>query len=169
MPYLHTETIYLQGVSYGTSGARASRNSQRQRSLGSPIFVPANIPSESGKSSETGESDIEVVSSNSNDPPLHNSSRNSKENETGNDEGENSLNIGNRRQVRFKHLAEVVEMNPAQAISANLSRLSYNASLRAHSALRRAASRLTAREVMKLSLAFTLPWFAGNYCYQVKT
>ena len=71
--------------------------------------------------------------------------------------------------MRFKHLAEVVEMNPAQAISANLSRLSYNASLRAHSALRRAASRLTAREVMKLSLAFTLPWFAGNYCYQVKT
>merc|ERR1719189_2589447 len=57
-------------------------------------------------------------------------------------------------------------MNPAHAISANLSRLSYNASIRAHSALRRAASRLTAREVMKLSLAFTFPWFAGNYCYQ---
>ena len=56
-------------------------------------------------------------------------------------------------------------MNPAQAISANLSRLSYNASLRAHSALRRAASRLTAREVMKLSLAFTIPCrgFLGQF------
>ena len=131
--------------------------------MGSPIFVPANIPSESGKSSETGDSDIEVVSSNHNNT-VGNSSDRMIENE---DKFNALANDTERRQVRFKHLAEVVEMNPAHAISANLSRLSYNASIRAHSALRRAASRLTAREVMKLSLAFTFPWFAGNYCYQV--
>ena len=92
---------------------------------------------------------------------------NLNENTGGNIENINLHLNGNRRHVRFKHLAEVVEMNPAHALSANISRLSYNASLRAHSALRRAASRLTAKEVMKLSLAFTVPWFAGNYCYQV--
>ena len=156
----------LQGISYGTSGSRASRGIHR--SLGSPIFVPANIPSESGKSSETGDSDIEVVSSNTNNSSAK--SLNDDSNELANENNSNgeAQTNGKRRHVRFQRLAEVVEMNPAQAISANLSRLSYNASLRAHSALRRAASRLTAKEVMKLSLAFTLPWFAGNYCYQVK-
>ena len=132
--------------------------------MGSPILVPANIPSESGKSSETGDSDIEVVSSHSINSPPHNLNENG---ETINHQMNSSIANGNRRHVRFKHLAEVVEMNPAQGISANLSRLSYNASLRAHAALRKAASRLTTKEVMKLSLAFTLPWFAGNYCYQV--
>ena len=156
----------LQAISYGTAGVRTSRDSQR--SLGSPVLVPANIPSESGKSSETGDSDIEVVSSHSFNSPLHNSNGSLNENEELTTHKINSQFNGNRRHVRFKHLAEVVEMNPAQAISANLSRLSYNASFRAHAALRRAASRLTAREVMKLSLAFTLPWFAGNYCYQVQ-
>ena len=152
----------ISGITYGTAGARMSRSAQR--SLGSPIFVPANIPSESGKSSETGDSDIEVVSSNS---TLQSVNDNLNENTGGNIENINLHLNGNRRHVRFKHLAEVVEMNPAHALSANISRLSYNASLRAHSALRRAASRLTAKEVMKLSLAFTVPWFAGNYCYQV--
>ena len=43
--------------------------------------------------------------------------------------------------------AEVVEMNPAEAIAANLARLSYNASLRARAALRRAAARLSIGQV----------------------
>ena len=123
--------IYLQGISYGTAGARISRNTQR--SLGSPIFVPANIPSESGKSSETGDSDIEIASSNIANSTLQSLNGNSEENGTNNENPNLHLN-GSRRHVRFKHLAEVVEMNPAHAISANLSRLSYNASLRAHSA-----------------------------------
>ena len=58
-------------------------------------------------------------------------------------------------------------MNPAEALSANLARLSYNASLRAQAALQRAASRLTIKEVVQLALLFCLPWFLGNYCYQV--
>ena len=58
-------------------------------------------------------------------------------------------------------------MNPAEAMAANLARLSYNASLRAQAALRRAAQRLSVSEVAKLALFFTLPWFLGNYCYQM--
>ena len=42
----------------------------------------------------------------------------------------------------------MVEMNPAEAIAANLARLSYNASLRARAALRRAAARLTVGQVI---------------------
>ena len=38
-------------------------------------------------------------------------------------------------------------MNPAEAIAANLARLSYNASLRARAALRRAAARLSVGQV----------------------
>ena len=57
-------------------------------------------------------------------------------------------------------------MNPAEAIAANLSRLSYSASLRAQLALRRAANRLTVGEVVKIALVFTFPFFAGQYCYQ---
>ena len=47
--------------------------------------------------------------------------------------------------------AEVVEMNPAEAIAANLARLSYNASLRARAALRRAAARLSIGQVSFLT------------------
>ncbi len=41
----------------------------------------------------------------------------------------------------------MVEMNPAEAIAANLARLSYSASLRAKAALRRAASKLSVGQV----------------------
>ena len=61
---------------------------------------------------------------------------------------------------------QVVEMNPGEAMAANLARLSYNATLRAQAALRRAAQRLTLQEVAKLALFFCLPWFLGNFCYQ---
>ena len=54
---------------------------------------------------------------------------------------------------------QVVEMNPGEAMAANLARLSYNATLRAQAALRRAAQRLTLQEVAKLALFFCLPWF----------
>jgi len=49
--------------------------------------------------------------------------------------------------VFFFIKAEVVEMNPAEAIAANLARLSYSASLRAKAALRRAASKLSVAQV----------------------
>jgi hypothetical protein len=43
-------------------------------------------------------------------------------------------------------------MNPAEAIAANLARLSYNASLRARAALRRAAARLSVGQVRRIFL-----------------
>lgn len=107
------------------------------RTLSSPMLVPANIPPDSGKSSGNEESDVDTNGA-----------------------------VQSNRRVRFKQLAEVVEMNPAEAIAANLARLSYNASLRARAALRRAAARLTVGQVALLSLVFCLPWFGGNYCYQ---
>ena len=70
--------------------------------------------------------------------------------------------------------AEVVEMNPAEAIAANLARLSYNASLRARAALRRAAARLSVGQVIESQkrawqwaggsqFAFTVPILPCNY------
>ena len=53
-------------------------------------------------------------------------------------------------------------MNPTEAMAANLARLSYNASLRAQAALRRAAQRLPLSAVAKLALIFCAPWFIGR-------
>jgi len=137
-----------------------------RRSLSSPTFVPANIPSESGKSSGN-ESDgiVSVV-------PNGNTSQHSQASAAPAEGDEDEILIAGMadtpasRRVRFSKQAEVVEMNPAEAIAANLSRLSYNASLRAQMALRRAANRLTVWEVFKISLGFTFPFLAGQYCYQ---
>jgi len=115
-----------------------SSSSRLLRSLSSPSFVPANIP-ESGKSSGTEESDVDGIRG----------------------------AAASSRRVRFQRLAEVVEMNPAEAMAANLARLSYNASLRAQAALRRAAQRLPLSAVAKLALFFCLPWFLGNFSYQM--
>ena len=84
---------------------------------------------------------------------------------SGNDDSDTE-GIRKSRRVRFKNVAQVVEMHPADALYANLARLSYNASLRAQAALRRAASRLTIKEVVNLALLFCFPWFLGNFCYQ---
>lgn len=51
-------------------------------------------------------------------------------------------------------------------MAANLARLSYNASLRAQAALRRAAQRLSVGTVAQLALFFCFPWFMGNFSYQ---
>ena len=65
------------------------------RNLSSPTWIPANIPSESGKSSGTEESEAESAA---------------------------AAAVVARR-VRFKTQAQVVEMNPADALYANLARL----------------------------------------------
>jgi len=121
----------------------SSQSVEVPRTLSSPTWVPANIP-ESGKSSGAEESEGEGRRSHA-----------------------SSTSTAGRR-VRFKNVAQVAQMdtNPADALYANLARLSYNASLRAQAALRRAAARLTMAEVARLAGAFCLPWFLGNYCYQ---
>jgi len=70
------------------------------------------------------------------------------------------------RKVRFNRVAEVREMSAREALHANLARLSYAASLRAQSALRRAANRLGVLETAQLALNFNFLWFLGNYSYQ---
>ena len=74
---------------------------------------------------------------------------------------------GNQRKVRFSRVAEVREMSAREALHANLARLSYAASLRAASALRRAENRLGVLETAQLALTFNFLWFIGNYSYQV--
>ncbi len=56
-------------------------------------------------------------------------------------------------------------MNPAEAIAANLARLSYNASLRARAALRRAAARLSVGQVIESykPVFLNLFWFAARF------
>jgi len=70
------------------------------------------------------------------------------------------------KKVRFSRVAEVREMSASEALQANLSRLSYAASLRAAAALQRAAVRLTIGETARLALTFSVMWFMGNYSYQ---
>ena len=116
--------------------------------VGSPTYVPANLPPDSsgkssGAESDGGSGDTDRIRMN----------------------GNGGISSASRR-VRFKNVAQVVEMHPADALYANLARLSYNASLRAQAALRRAASRLSISEVIQLALLFCVPWFLGNYCYQ---
>jgi len=81
-------------------------------------------------------------------------------------EGTDSEADTGSRKVRFSRVAEVRSMSAAEAIHANLARLSYAASLRAAAALQRAANRLTVAETAQLALSFSLLWFAGNYSYQ---
>eukprot|EP00095_Tigriopus_kingsejongensis_P001336 snap_masked-scaffold1057_size73593-processed-gene-0.8 protein:Tk01336 transcript:snap_masked-scaffold1057_size73593-processed-gene-0.8-mRNA-1 annotation:"solute carrier family 35 member f5-like" len=71
--------VTVEGTESDESGAA--------QGLGSPTYVPANIPSESGKSSGT-ESEAETIG----------------------------------RRVRFEPVAQVVEMNPSEALYANLAR-----------------------------------------------
>lgn len=115
------------------------------RSLSNPIFQPINYP-DSGKSSET-ESDIDP----SHHPAL----------------AASSIEEPPGRKVRFNRVAEVRQMSTQDALYANLSRLSYTASLRAQAALRRAANRLNVKEVAQVSLMFSFLWFMGNYSYQL--
>ena len=70
------------------------------------------------------------------------------------------------RRVRFARVAEVRSMSAKEALHANLSRLSYAASMRAQAALERAQNRLTVLQTAKLALTFSLLWFIGNYSYQ---
>lgn len=70
------------------------------------------------------------------------------------------------KKVRFSRVAEVREMSAREALHANLARLSYAASLRAATALRRAANRLGVLETAQLALTFTFLFFLGNYSYQ---
>ncbi|XP_049963163.1 solute carrier family 35 member F5 isoform X2 [Schistocerca serialis cubense] len=61
----------------------------------------------------------------------------------------------------------VRHMSETDATEALLARLSYQASVRAGEAARRAASKLPLQRVAKVALMFCLLWFLANYTYQV--
>lgn len=70
------------------------------------------------------------------------------------------------RSVRFSKVKEVRQLSESHAEDANLARLSYTASLRAEEVLKRAANKLTIKQVAKLALIFCFVWFAANCTYQ---
>ena len=137
------------GIARAEDSDERSTLSRSSSFVGSPTYVPANLP-----------------------PPDSSGKSSGAESDAGEDSSGNKIRMNGNgivpaaRRVRFKNVAQVVEMHPADALYANLARLSYNASLRAQAALRRAASRLSIKEVVQLALLFCVPWFLGNFCYQ---
>ena len=71
------------------------------------------------------------------------------------------------KSVRFSKLTEVRQMSDKEAMEAMLSRLSFTASLRAEQIAQLTANKLQVREVMKISLIFSLLFFFANYTYQI--
>lgn len=71
-----------------------------------------------------------------------------------------------QKSVRFSDLSEVRQMSEEFAEDAVLSRMSYNAFIRAEEARYRAASKLTVRQVAKLAFIFCIIFFFGNLAYQ---
>ncbi|KAJ1524488.1 hypothetical protein ONE63_010983 [Megalurothrips usitatus] len=89
------------------------------------------------------------------------------ERNSGTDSGTDSGNDASSRSVRFSKLAEVKQMSEEGAMEALLARLSYQATLRAGEAAKRAANRFPVRRVAKIAFIFCILWFLANYTYQV--
>ncbi|XP_014673949.1 PREDICTED: solute carrier family 35 member F5-like [Priapulus caudatus] len=75
-------------------------------------------------------------------------------------------NMSLPRAVRFSKVKEVRQLSESQGEEANLARLSYSASVRAEELIKRAANKLTIRQVAKFALMFCFVWFAANCAYQ---
>lgn len=86
---------------------------------------------------------------------------------SGTDSGTETTNDASSRSVRFSKLAEVKQMSEEGAMEALLARLSYQATLRAGEAAKRAANRFPVRRVAKIAFFFCILWFLANYTYQV--
>jgi len=70
--------------------------------------------------------------------------------------------LASGRSVRFKKWTEVRILNETYAEAAVLARMSYQASLRMQALFKRAASRLTLGQVLKVSFIFSLLWFMAH-------
>ncbi|XP_076459451.1 solute carrier family 35 member F5-like isoform X2 [Babylonia areolata] len=89
--------------------------------------------------------------------------------ETYNTSGTDSDDAGNggsAKSVRFSNLMEVRQLSEEHAEEALLSRLSYQASVRAEEERQRLSNRLSVKEVIRLAVIFCLLWFFANYTYQ---
>ncbi|KAM9802315.1 solute carrier family 35 member F5-like [Syngnathus typhle] len=70
-----------------------------------------------------------------------------------------------KQRVRFSHMTEVRRLPSTQAVEAKLSRMSYPAAKDQEAALH-AATKLSVRDVAKLSFFFCFVWFLANLSYQ---
>lgn len=70
--------------------------------------------------------------------------------------------LASGRSVRFKKWTEVRILNETYAEAAVLARMSYQASLRMQALFKRAASRLTLGQVLKVSFIFSMLWFMAH-------
>ncbi|KAJ8673502.1 hypothetical protein QAD02_004764 [Eretmocerus hayati] len=71
------------------------------------------------------------------------------------------------RSVRFNKLAEVRHMSESDATEALMSRLSYQASVKADEQARRQANKFPIEKVARIAAEFGFLWFMANYTYQV--
>ncbi|XP_071103669.1 solute carrier family 35 member F5-like [Haliotis cracherodii] len=81
-------------------------------------------------------------------------------------ESDDAGSISSNKSVRFNNLSEVRQLSETYAEEHLLARLSYQASLRAEEARIRSMSKLTIRQVIKLSVFFCVLWFFAQYFYQ---
>lgn len=87
-------------------------------------------------------------------------------NSTSGTDSEDAGSGGSVKSVRFSNLLEVRQMSEEHAEDAVLSRLSYQAYLRAEEERQRLSNKLSVKQVVKLAIFFCLLWFFGNYTYQ---
>ncbi|PVD39302.1 hypothetical protein C0Q70_01931 [Pomacea canaliculata] len=82
-------------------------------------------------------------------------------------ESDDAGNGGSGKSVRFSNLSEVRQLSEEHAEEALLSRLSYQAFLRAEEERTHIGSKLTVKQVARLAFIFCIVWFFANYTYQM--
>ncbi|CAH1788708.1 unnamed protein product [Owenia fusiformis] len=85
---------------------------------------------------------------------------------SGNESDDITNNLGKTRSVRFSQLSEVRQLSDVQADAMIQARLSYSATMRSEELKQRMASRLTIKQVAKLSAIFCFIWYGANLAYQ---
>ncbi|XP_076451334.1 solute carrier family 35 member F5-like isoform X2 [Babylonia areolata] len=73
---------------------------------------------------------------------------------------------GSEKSVRFSNISEVRQLSDEFAEDAVMSRLSYQAFLRAEEERLRLNNRLSIKQVVKLAIVFTFLWFFSGYMYR---
>ena len=133
--------------------------SEWEQVLSEPIWVPIKF-----SSCDSNAISSEKSSGTESDSEKYLNSRHKSSHTSGN------IN-GNQKSVRFSKLTEVRHLSESQAEEALLSRLSYQASLRAQEQLfqrqQQNVNKLSISETLRLSLVFSSLWFLANWSYQL--
>lgn len=88
------------------------------------------------------------------------------ENHTSGTESDDMGDGGSGKSVHFSNISEVRQLSEEFAEEAVMSRLSYQAFLRAEEERHRLNSRLSIKQVVKLAIVFTFLWFLSGYMYR---